>query len=67
MTLVPPSTSMKTLNSFSQGRSPDTGSPGPRSSGRSWLPSLSGTLNAYPTCFCITNCQSQTPKVAPNY
>ena len=29
----------------------DTGSPDPRSSGRSWLPSLSGTLNACPTCF----------------
>ena len=30
---------------------PDTGSPDPRSSGRSWLPSLSGTLIACPTCF----------------
>ena len=38
-------------NFFFQGRSPDTGSPGPRSSGRSWLPSLSGTLIACPTCF----------------
>ena len=29
---------------FYKGRSPDTGSPGPRSSGRIWLPSLSSTL-----------------------
>jgi hypothetical protein len=48
-------------------RSPDTGSPGHRSSRRSWFPSLSAhSLHALPA-YGITNCYLQPSMVSANY